>query len=306
MRGSRGHGHGRNGIWHGTGGTGGAESAAAGLARAAAALAGPLGLLWLLVTGVGVVLGVAAPGEHAERPAVVAHRGASGYAPENTMAAFEMAVQMGADYIELDVRMSRDGELVVMHDAAVDRTTDGSGLVHELAWRELRQLDAGAWFGSGYAGERIPSLQEVLERFAGRIGLLIELKEPAMYLGMAELAAGAIEPYLPAGTEDGAPIMLQSFDGEALRALHARLPELPIALLVSEERHAAMSGSELNDIASYATAVHYDADLLDADMVQAIRTRNLSVMAWTIRETETLQAVLRLGIDGVITDYPDW
>lgn len=106
----------------------------------------------------------------------VAHRGATGYAPENTIAAFDLAVEMKADYIEIDVQRSKDGELVLIHDTTVDRTTDGTGKVGDLTFEQLRSLDAGSWFGEQFEGEKIPTFDEILDRYHGKVGILVEMK----------------------------------------------------------------------------------------------------------------------------------
>ncbi|MDB5076403.1 MAG: glycerophosphodiester phosphodiesterase [Chloroflexi bacterium] len=127
------------------------------------------------------------------RPLICGHRGARIHAPENTLAGFELAAQMGADLIELDVRLTRDGVLAVIHDATVDRTTNGTGRVSELSWDELQALDAGIRFGEAFAGQRIPSLPEVLDWAHGVVYLAVEIKEPApLQPGVAERIAAAI------------------------------------------------------------------------------------------------------------------
>src|SRR5262245_17599925 len=117
-----------------------------------------------------------------ERFMVIAHRGASSYAPENTFAAFDLALQMGAHQIEIDVECTSDDYIVVIHDDTVDRTTDGAGLVTDQTLAALRELDAGAWFGAMFAGERIPLFEEVLARYKGRAHLHTEIKGHSTYL----------------------------------------------------------------------------------------------------------------------------
>src|SRR5579864_7579492 len=114
---------------------------------------------------------------------IIGHRGAMGYAPENTLASFEEAIRRGADLIELDVQLSSDGEVVVMHDTSVDRTTDGEGLIRDLPWKKIKTFDAGAWYGPEFRKEYVPSLAEVIDRFRTRrtarhhsLGFVIELK----------------------------------------------------------------------------------------------------------------------------------
>ncbi|CAM4420285.1 glycerophosphodiester phosphodiesterase [Paenibacillus alkaliterrae] len=189
----------------------------------------------------------------AEGPLIIAHRGASGYAPENTMAAFELAERLGADFIELDVRMSKDGELVVIHDKSVDRTTNKTGFVHDYTLRELQKMDAGSYFHADYAEETIVSLEEVMDRFYGRIGLLIEIKDPPLYPGIEKKLAAVVLRYklLQAitgigrsgsfqgieGIEGRADIFIQSFDFKSTRRIHALLPDIPVAVLIHADRH---------------------------------------------------------------------
>src|SRR5699024_7462523 len=123
----------------------------------------------------------------------IAHRGASGHAPENTIAAFDKAFEMKADYIEIDVQMTHDGELIVIHDTTVDRTTDGTGAVSDFTFEEIQQLDAGSWFSEEFAGEQIPTFEEILDTYRGKIGLLIELKSPELYPGIEEKVADALK-----------------------------------------------------------------------------------------------------------------
>lgn len=128
------------------------------------------------------------------QPLIGAHRGGAAYAPENTLAAFAEGLRRGADMLELDVHLSRDGELVVLHDHQVDRTTDGAGYVHELTLAELRRLDAGAWFGPQFAGERIPTLAEVIAFVAGRAYLTVEVKGlPRDWAALAEGLVAVLE-----------------------------------------------------------------------------------------------------------------
>ena len=118
----------------------------------------------------------------------IAHRGASGYAPENTFAAFDLAAEMNADMIELDVQLTKDRQIVVIHDDRVDRTTNGSGFVKDFTLEELQKLDAGSWYGPAFQGERIPTLEAVLKRYHKKIGLLIELKGHPSQVGIEEEA----------------------------------------------------------------------------------------------------------------------
>ncbi|TYP73229.1 glycerophosphodiester phosphodiesterase [Paenibacillus methanolicus] len=240
---------------------------------------------------------------------VIAHRGASGFAPENTMAAFELAVEMKADYLELDVHLSKDGELVVLHDETLERTTDGVGLVKDHTWAELSALDAGSKYEPAFHDERIPLLREVMDRYAGRIGILIELKKTALYPGIEEKLAELIEDYdvAVAAGRDGreAPVMIQSFDRESVRFLAQRLPDIPRAVLVHPDEHP-LSADTLTDLASYADYINCNFEELDRGLVRDIHAQGRKVMAWTLRDEREMERIARLGVDGIITDYPVW
>lgn len=250
----------------------------------------------------------AAPAGTAEQPAsgrstpiTVAHRGASARAPENTMAAFRIAHAMGADYIELDVRATRDGRLVVLHDATVDRTTDGKGAVGELTYRQLRSLDAGGWFDPGYAGERVPSLDEVLDRLAGKIGLIIELKQPERYPGIERLLARElIMRRLDLPSEQG--VIIQSFDTDALRTVRTLLPHVPIAVLIDKPKH--VTTADLLDYWQFADALHVLHTGLHEPLVSRIRSYGMAVIAWNVRSSYDIHAMERAGVDGITADDP--
>lgn len=154
-----------------------------------------LGLLAAALFGAALTLSAAVPEAlpaAAEGPLIIAHRGASGHAPENTMAAFELAERMEADFIELDVRLSKDGELVVIHDKTVDRITNRTGDVGDYTLEELQGMDAGSYYGKTFSEQKLLSLEDVLARFYGRIGLLIEVKDPQHYPGIEEKLAEAL------------------------------------------------------------------------------------------------------------------
>ncbi|MFZ5916905.1 MAG: glycerophosphodiester phosphodiesterase [Chloroflexota bacterium] len=161
------------------------------------------------------------------RPLVMAHRGASGYAPENTLAAFRLALQQGTDLLETDLRFTRDGHLVCIHDATVDRTTDGHGPVSDMTLAEIRTLDAGSWFGDGFAGEWIPTLQELLAIIPEGVGLGLELKDPLFE--RAEYAQKLVDA-LPWGEFQGRVAIL-SFVQARMDAVKRVAPQIPAGLI---------------------------------------------------------------------------
>jgi len=236
------------------------------------------------------------------RPLVIAHRGASGVAPENTMACFEQAVKFGVDMIELDVHGSKDGNLIVIHDPSTVRTARGNpqGAVADLTLGELKKLDAGVWKGPGFAGERIPTLDEVLAALRGRATLLIELKAR----GIEGKVAQAIRE---SGMEDG--VMLQSFDVESVRIMQGLLPETPAGVLyrdmwildpVGRGRRIVEQAREVG--ASFAAM---NVGAVSAGLVRALKNGGLDVFAWTADDDWVFAHLIEAGVDGIVTNYPE-
>ena len=237
----------------------------------------------------------------ASGPLIAAHRGASTYAPENTMAAFRLAWAMGADCIELDVRATRDGRLIALHDKTVDRTTDGKGKVNDLSFREIRGLDAGGWFSPAFAGERIPSLEEVLDAFGGRVCLILELKQPSAHPGIEEELAHLLAGRGLDRPERG-PVVIQSFDTGSLRRMRKLLPDAAIAVLVRPRQR--VTANELDEYRRFADAVHLPGASARKAVIRRIRSRGLAVMVWNVRGERRLRRLLRYGVDGVLTNDP--
>ncbi|MCP3028487.1 glycerophosphodiester phosphodiesterase family protein [Halobacillus sp. A5] len=234
----------------------------------------------------------------------IAHRGASGYAPENTMAAFDKAVDMKADMFELDVQMSKDGELVVIHDTTVDRTTDGTGNVGDLTYDELQELDAGSFFGEEFAGEKIPTLGEVLDEYRGKSGILIEMKSPSLYPGIEEKIAEELKKRnLDKPNND--KIIVQSFEHDAVQAFHSILPDVPVGVLLSYSADG-ISNEQLMEFASYAEYVNPNMAMIDTELVERIHEYGMETHPWTVRDQESADYLLESGADGIITDYPDY
>mgnify|MGYP000846999074 FL=1 len=235
-------------------------------------------------------------------PLVIAHRGASGVAPENTMAAFEQAVKFGVDMIELDVHGSKDGNLIVIHDSSTARTARGNpqGAVADLTLGELKKLDAGAWKGAGFVGERIPTLDEVLAAFKGRAMILIELKAR----GIEQKVAQAIRE---AGMQDC--VMLQSFDAESVRIMRELLPETPAGVLyrdawildpVGRGRRIVKQAREVG-----ASLAGMNVGAISAELVKALKNGGIGVFAWTADDDWIFEHLIKADVDGIITNYPE-
>jgi len=229
-------------------------------------------------------------------PLVVAHRGASGEAPENTFAAFQGAIEQGADALECDVHLSADGVPVVLHDHDLGRTTDLRGLVRDLTWAELSRADAGSWFGAQYRGERLPRLDDLLAWCRGRIPLSIELKNgPIFYTDLERLV---VEQVREKGMVDQVSVI--SFDHPALLRLRAQE-----GLLVTGALYAArlIDGPGLAR-ATGAQALLPHIAFVDRAMVEEAHGAGIAVSVWTVNHRDDVSLALAAGVDALATDFP--
>jgi glycerophosphoryl diester phosphodiesterase len=239
----------------------------------------------------------------------VAHRGASGEVAENTYAAVLRAVELGADLVEVDVRRSRDGALVLMHDATLVRTTNVRRVFPRRApWRvadftydELLALDAGSWHAPHLAGEPVPTLAGVIELVRrSATGLLVEVKTPQQHPGIVSDVAAALREspgYVPSAVAAGR-LVVESFDFAAMKELKSRLPSVPVGLLGTPAR------SHLPVLASWADQVNPSHLTVDASYVEAVHEHGMSCLTWTVNRPSAMRRCVRMGVDGVITNRP--
>jgi glycerophosphoryl diester phosphodiesterase len=234
------------------------------------------------------------PGEPVLR---VGHRGARGYAPENTFASFDLAMEMGVTAVETDVHLSKDGEVVLIHDHTVDRTTNAHGFVKDMTLRELRELDAGSWFDPRFAGQQIPTLDELLAWARNRVGIAIEIKNgPIYYPGIAAEVTRLLQRH---GMEGQA--ILISFDHLVLREAKMIAPEvatgiLYVGRLVDEVGAARAAGAD---------ALHPNWAFVTPDLVEKAHAAQLAVSPWCPNDLESLRLLSQMGVDSIGTDYPD-
>jgi glycerophosphoryl diester phosphodiesterase len=229
---------------------------------------------------------------------VVAHRGACLRAPENTLAAFRLAVDIGADGIELDAKLTADGEIVIVHDTTLDRTTDGSGPVGGRTLRELRALDAGSSFSTAFAGERIPTLTEVFESLGQRCLINVELTNYASPRdSLPQRVAQLVRDF-----HLEARVLLSSFNPIALRAARARAPEIPLGLLVGPTQ-ARWTRWAFPILAPHH-ALHPHESLIRDGTVQRLHRGGRKVVPWTVDRPERIRGLLTQGVDAIITDDP--
>lgn len=233
----------------------------------------------------------------------VAHRGATGYGPENTIASFNLAVDMKADYIEIDVQRSKDGELVVIHDTTVDRTTDGMGNVGDLTFEQLRSLDAGSWKGEQFVGESIPTFEEILDRYHGKIGILIELKAPELYPGIEEQVSEALKAR-NLDKPQNEKIIIQSFNFESMKKVNQLLPKVPIGVLTSNRSDTTLEA--LQEFSTYADWFNPSYGIVTEELVNQVHSLGMQIGSWTVRSQEAADLLFEMGVDAIISDYPDY
>ncbi len=227
---------------------------------------------------------------------VIAHRGASGHAPENTLAAFRKAIAQGASFIETDLQLSRDARFVAIHDATLNRTTNGQGAVHDLTLADLQRLDAGSWFGSEFAGERIPTLEEILE-FSKKhdVVFYLELK-PSGSWGGEHALIGALR-------ESGEipRTVVISFDAAILEGLRKIEPTLMTGVLYEGQIERPIERAL--EVGARQLAVR--ANLVTPALLVEARKKDLQVVCWTVNHPAHMRLLMEAGVDGIMSDYPD-
>jgi glycerophosphoryl diester phosphodiesterase len=229
-------------------------------------------------------------------PWVIAHRGASGHAPENTFAAFQRAVELGATFIETDLHVTRDGRFVAIHDSTVGRTTNGSGEVHEFTLDELRQVDAGMWFDRDFMGERVPTLEEILE-FSRKndVVFYLELKYAAVW-GMDHALVAALQK-----AQSAPRTIVISFDPATLTPLRRLDPSIMTGLLVEEGKPDCIQAAV--DLGSRQLCPKVSS--ITPKLVEEAHRADLQVVAWTANTMGDMRAMIAAGVDGIMTDFPD-
>ena len=238
------------------------------------------------------LLAMAGTENHSET-LVVAHRAGAAAAPENTLAALERAIAAGADMAEIDARMTRDGVLVVTHDGSLKRTTGADRKVWETDCAVIQSLDAGGWYSGSFAGERVPTLKEVLASARGRIRLMIELKCSPQDQELVERAVAEIQA---AGMAD--QCALACTDLSLLRRSKELAPELD-TIFVGKELDSALCGLD------YIDGCNIHSAALTRSLVAQAHGAGKAVYAWTVNGAAEMNRALSLGVDGLVTDDPE-
>ncbi|MEU0570296.1 glycerophosphodiester phosphodiesterase family protein [Nonomuraea sp. NPDC005983] len=235
---------------------------------------------------------------------VVAHRGASAYAPENTVAAFEVARDQHADMFETDVQETKDHQLILMHDPTLARTTDVEKVfpgrapwnVGDFTLAEVRKLDAGSWFASEYRREPVPTLADTLRAMDGEgLDLLLEIKEPQLYPGIETRVAAELRRH-PSWL---GRVVVQSFSWDSMRTFHQVMPQVPVGLL------GTPAVADLPKLAKFAKKINPPYENLTADYVRRVHDQDMEVFTWTANTPDTIRRLVSYRVDGIITNKPD-
>lgn len=225
---------------------------------------------------------------------VIAHRGASSYAPENTFAAFDRAIQLEANHIELDTQFTSDDHIVIIHDDTVDRTTNGLGPVINHTLAELQEFDAGSWFGAEFSGEQIPTFDAVLARYKGRLHIHTEIKGNSASL--SPRTADLIRKHKMQNQ-----VTITSFALEQLAAMRAYAPELRTGWLVVEVNDSIVAKAQAKGF----TQLCPRAISVTPALVSHLHAANLEVRAWGVGTDKLMQQVVKAGVDGMTVNFPD-
>ncbi|MFN7097287.1 MAG: glycerophosphoryl diester phosphodiesterase [Gammaproteobacteria bacterium] len=234
------------------------------------------------------------------QPWVIAHRGASGYAPENTIPAMQRAKEMGATWVEFDVVLSRDGELFVFHDEKLNRTTNGSGLIAQTDAAQIKLLDAGAWFSSLYKNTSTPTLDMILSYLAEvGLGMNLEIKPADDRIELlVNKIFDAIERHW---TNELPPPLISSFSIPALYAARKRSPTARLGLLLHEWRKDWRKIAD--DLNCYS--VHLNMEIITKRRIQAIHSSGRPVLCYTVNNSGVAKQLFDMGVDGIFSNYPD-
>ncbi|PHB20447.1 glycerophosphodiester phosphodiesterase [Bacillus toyonensis] len=238
----------------------------------------------------------------------IAHRGASAYAPEHTIAAYKLGQQLKGDYIEIDLQMTKDGHLLAMHDETVNRTTNGKGLVKEHTLEEMKQLNVGSFFNEKYPNfakkefenAKVPTLKEIIEMFGHNANYYIETKSPDEYPGMEEKLLEIIKYY-----QISDKVIIQSFSEESLQKIHSLHANIPLVQLLSYQKSVQLNELEIEKYKTYCIGLGMNYKYIDLAYVKKIKKHGLEVHPFTVDNEKDMKKLLSWGVDGMFTNYPD-
>lgn len=246
----------------------------------------------------------------------IGHRGASGYAPEHTIPSYDKSInEMGSDFLEIDLQMTKDGHLIAMHDETVDRTTNGTGRVDQYTLAQLKKLDAGSWFNKThpeyknpkYVGQKVLTLDEIFQRYGTRTNYYIETKSPEVYPGMEEKLLQTMHKY---GLDKknqltNGKVVIQSFSQASLQKTHRLNPYIPLIQLTDFGQLQTMTEKDLQNVKSYAVGIGPDYHDLNAKNTKHLRELGFYIHPYTVNTLADMKRLNKYGVTGVFTNYPD-
>ncbi|MRH41265.1 glycerophosphodiester phosphodiesterase [Aquibacillus halophilus] len=231
----------------------------------------------------------------------IAHRGASAYAPEHTMQSYKLAKEMNADYLEIDVQMTKDGVPIAYHDHKLDDKTDWKGEIEQYRLDEIKQIDIGKWFGEDFQGAKILTLEEIFKRFGTDTNYYIELKKTNK--GVEKTVYDLLLKY-DLNLSNG-QVIIQSFSQDSLLRMKSLNVRIPLIKLLEDENALNLTEQKLKEITSYAAGVGVNYKAVTKDFVDLAHNNNLLVHAYTVNQLKVMNEMLELGVDGMFTNKPD-
>lgn len=239
----------------------------------------------------------------------VSHRGASAYAPEHTIASYDMGEKLHGDYIEIDLQMTKDGHLIAMHDVTLDRTTNGTGSVKDYTLNEIKQLDAGSWFNekypyaskAEYEGLKVPTLEEVFKKFGKNNSYYVETKSPDVYPGMEKELLRLVDKY----KINKEKLLVQSFSSQSLKVMNELDPSIKLVQLITYKANAEITDAEIKEIKQYAMGIGPNHTYLNEEYVQKVVNSGLELHPYTVNDKERMKQLINWGVTGMFTNHPD-
>lgn len=269
-----------------------------------------LAVVGALVLGLSFSTGGQASAKEKHKDIVnVAHRGASGYAPEHTLVSYAMGEKLHGDYIEIDLQMTKDGQLIAMHDESVNRTTNGDGLVKDMTLNQIKQLDAGSWFNEAYPtyakpeyrGLKVPTLEEVFKKFGKNKKYYIETKSPDVYPGMEKELLRLINKY----KVNKKFLLVQSFSPESLKEMHKLDSSIKLIQLISYKENAVITDDQIATVKEYAVGLGPNHTYLNKEYVQKVVSSGLALHPYTVNDKVRMKTLIDWGVTGMFTNFPD-
>lgn len=245
---------------------------------------------------------------------IIAHRGASAYAPEHSLLSYELAVQMQADYIELDLHMTSDQELVSLHDGFIELGNKKQAIA-DTTFQELKNIQRNSGFyrkipvsiQTNIDPLRIVSTEEIFSHFKDKVNYYIEIKSPASYPGIEEELLQQLQQYDLLSKEDGVlpKVILQSFNADSLKKVHKEDSSIPLIQLYSAKNESILTKGKLREVAKYASGIGIDEEIITKDLVERAHAAGLHIHPFTVNEEDAIRRMIELDVDGIFTDVPD-